>query len=330
MISGEDLMGYKSLYLPDKIEWDKETYTDTFGRLEITPLERGFGNTLGNALRRVLFSSLEGVAPVSMKIEGARHEFSALAGIVEDVTEIVLNVKALVVQYDGTEPQTIQLNRKKKRKKKDVITASELKCNDGVKIINGDHVIAELTEGGVLNLEIRIEKGKGFVTADEWDNADTDEEEGVIFLDSWFCPITKVNYDVQDARVGDKTDYDKLTMNVHTDGSVTPEEVIKTACDILMKHFEMVFEGKEYVEDKIVADLVSGGASKEKSPAEITLVDFGISTKIGNILREDGINSLAALLEKTEEELLGIKGFGPSSLHEIQDKLNEKELKLSK
>lgn len=325
----EDQVEYKSLYLPDKIQWDKESYTDTFGRLEITPLERGFGRTLGNALRRVLLSSLEGIAPVSMKLDGAKHEFSALSGIVEDVTEIVLNVKSLIVCYDGSEPQTIRLNRKKKRKKNDIVTASELKCENSVTIVNKEQRIAELTEGGELNLEIRIEKGKGFITADEWANADTAEEEGVIFLDSWFCPVTQINFEVQDARVGDKTDYDKLTMNIHTDGSITPEEVIKRACDILIKHFEMIFEGKEF-EEKEDSDTTSSIVSKDKAFDEITLADIGISTKIANILIESGISSLAELLEKFEDELLKIKGFGPSSLHEIQELLDEKELKLKK
>lgn len=322
-------MEYKSLYLPDKIQWDKESYTDTFGRLEITPLERGFGTTLGNALRRVLLSSLEGVAPVSIKLEGAKHEFSALTGIVEDVTEIVLNIKSLIVRYDGFEPQTILLRRKKKRKKKDVVTASELKCEGSVTIVNEEQKIAELTEGGELNLEVRVEKGKGFITADEWANADTAEEEGVIFLDSWFCPVKKVNFEVQDARVGDKTDFDKLTMNIQTDGSVTPEEVVKTGCDILLRHFEMIFEGKEYEEKEEELDIILSGATKEKALDKTTLTDVGISTKVANILIDSGIRTLASLLEKSEADLLGIKGFGPSSLHEIQELLDEKELKLS-
>jgi len=319
-------MEFKSLYLPDIVRWDAESLTDTFGRLEITPLERGFGRTLGNALRRVLLSSLEGSAPVTLSIKDVRHEFSIIPGVVEDVPEIVLNVKSLVLRQGGDLQGRLRL----KASKEGVYTAADLEGDSSIQVINPDQPIATVGKGGKLVLEIAVRNGKGFLTVDEIERDEQDIAEGTILLDAWFCPVTKVNFSVRSARVGDRTDYDHLIMDVWTNGSISPRDAVNTACEILIRHFQLVPGGVEpapapepkAVEPKAVAK----AAPKARQEPDTALEDSGIPTRIVNILKAGGIGTLSELRSRTAGELLDIGGFGPSSLKAVNEALEERGL----
>lgn len=313
-------MVFKSLYLPDMIKWEEESLSDKFGRLEIIPLERGFGRTLGNALRRVLLSSLEGFAPVSISIEGVEHEFSTVSGVVQDVPELVLNIKSLVVSLSDREKGTLRLDVSKKG----IYTGKDLKGDDYLEVINKDQELAQLDGTGKLSIEIIVEKGKGFIPADEWSIHGKEEKAGTILLDSWFCPVRMVNFDVQSARVGDRTDYDHLIMDISTDGSIGPKEAIEEACEILIEHLQMVPGGLEPEEKP---NLIVKEKDKKNDIMSIPVEDTDIPTRIANVLKSAGIKTISDLLEKESEEILGISGFGPSSLKTVEEAL--KKLKLS-
>jgi len=295
-------MEFKSLYLPDRIRWEKESLTDTFGRLEITPLERGFGRTLGIALRRVLLSSLEGSAPVAVRIDGVEHEFSTIPGILQDIPEIVLNIKSLVIRLEGEESGSLKLKAGKKGK----YTGDDLKGDSHLEIVNKDQEIVQLNKNCKFSMEIIVERGRGFIPADEWNIHGKDENAGIIYLDSWFCPVKRVNFEVQSARVGDRTDYDHLIMDVKTDGSISPEDAIDTACEILVHHLQMIPGGLEPVENPVA--IVEEKDSREETLATL-IEDTGIPTRIGNVLKSEGIKTVSDLIEKSSKEILAIGGF---------------------
>jgi DNA-directed RNA polymerase subunit alpha len=313
-------MVFRSLYLPDMIKWEEESLSNAFGRLEIIPLERGFGRTLGNALRRVLLSSLEGFAPVSISIEGVEHEFSTVAGVVQDVPELVLNIKSLIVSLGDKEKGTLRLDVSKKG----TYTGKDLKGDDYLEVINKDQELAQLDGTGKLSIEINVEKGKGFIPADEWTLRGKEEKTGNILLDSWFCPVRKVNFQVQSARVGDRTDYDHLIMDVSTDGSIGPKEALNEACEILIEHLQMIPGGLEPEEKP---DLIIREKNNKKDIMSLPIEDTDIPTRIANVLKSAGIKTVSDLLEKESEDILGISGFGPSSLETVEEALNK--LKLS-
>ena len=326
-------MEYMKLHLPDIVKWEQETLTDRFGLMTITALERGFGRTLGNALRRVMLSSLEGTAPVSVTIKGAEHEFSVLSGVLEDVPDIILNVKSLAVDYSGEGNAQLRL----KADKPGVYTAEAFQCDEGITIANGDQVIAEITEeGGILDLTVNTERGKGFVTQDEWYNSGRGREIGDILVDSWFCPVRKVNFDVVSARVGDRTDYDKLNMDITTDGSMTPLQAIENATRIIMKHLELIMgigieEKAPAVEETVVEEI----AEEPEAPAEkplaedITLADTDLSKRYIKILSAGGINTINQLAAKKAEELLELRNFGNASLEVVTELLEAHGLSLA-
>ncbi len=315
---------FKSLYLPDVIKWDEESLTDTYGRLEIVPLERGFGRTIGNALRRVMLSSLEGYAPVSLAIDGVKHEFSTVPGVREDVPEIVLNVKSVIVDLQGGEKGILRLDVKGTG----TYTAGHLKGDDFVRIVNESQELANLDANGELSMEIVFEKGKGFIPADEWILHGKKDKIGVILLDSWFCPVKKVNFQVQSARVGDRTDYDHLIMDVTTDGSISPEKAVSEACEILIEHFRMIPGGLEPAPGEPEIPAKKEDTSDEEDILSLALEDAGIPKRIANVLSESGIETLEELTARSTKELLSLSGFGPSSLDVIKDVLEEKGLKL--
>lgn len=316
-------MEFKSLYLPDIVRWDVESLTGTFGRLEITPLERGFGRTLGNSLRRVLLSSLEGSAPVTLSIKDVRHEFSIIPGVVEDVPEIVLNVKSLVLRQKGDGQGTLRLNASKEG----VYTAADLDCDPSIEVVNPDQHIATVGKGGKLIMEIAVRSGKGFMTVDEIELDEQNNAEGTILLDAWFCPVTKVNYSVQSARVGDRTDYDHLILDITTNGSISPRDAVNTACEILIKHFQLIPGGVEPVVVPVEPPVAEPKAApKVKEEQVLPLEDSGIPTRIVNILKAGGVKTLSGLRAMTAGELLDISGFGPSSLKAVNEALEERGL----
>lgn len=319
-------MEFMKLHLPDVIEWDDDTLTDVYGRMTVTALERGFGRTLGTALRRVMLSSLEGAAPVSVSIKGAEHEFSVLTGVLEDVPDIVLNVKSLSVNYDGDE--TIQLSLK--ADKPGVYTAESFECPEGVTISNPDLVIAEITEeSGELDIVVDVARGKGFVTQDEWYNSGKGREIGTILVDSWFCPVKKVNFEVESARVGDRTDYDKLNIEVTTDGSISPRDAIESATRILMRHFEMILGIglEEPVSDTV--EVETDEEAMEEAPVvvdepaaeDVDLADTDLSKRYVKILSAGGIATIDQLATRTAAELLGLRNFGAASLDVVKELL---------
>jgi DNA-directed RNA polymerase subunit alpha len=316
-------MEFKSLYLPDIVRWDVESLTGTFGRLEITPLERGFGRTLGNSLRRVLLSSLEGCAPVTLSIKDVRHEFSIIPGVVEDVPEIVLNVKSLVLRQKGDQQGTLRLNASKEG----VYTAADLECDPFIEVINPQQQIATVGKGGKLIMEIAVRSGKGFMTVDEIELAEQNNTEGTILLDAWFCPVTRVNYSVQSARVGDRTDYDHLILDITTNGSISPRDAVNAACEILIKHFQLIPGG---VEPAVVVPEPPAAepkpAPRVKEDPVLPLEDSGIPIRIVNILKAGGVKTLSGLRAMTAGELLDISGFGPSSLKAVNEALEERGL----
>ncbi len=318
-------MEFMKLHLPDIIEWDNETLSDVYGKMTVTALERGFGRTLGTALRRVMLSSLEGAAPVSVSIKGAEHEFSVLGGVLEDVPDIILNVKSLSVRYTGDETVTLAL----KADKPGIYTAAAFECDEDVTVANPDQVIAEITEEtGELDITVEVERGKGFVTQDEWYNNSKGREIGTILVDSWFCPVKKVNFEVESARVGDRTDYDRLNMEVTTDGSISPSDAIENATKILMRHFEMILgigleepvtEIQEPGEDAVVEEETS--AMEEVIAEDVDLADTDLSKRYIKILSAGGIATINELAVKTAEELLELRNFGAASLDVVKELL---------
>jgi len=315
-------MEYRSLHLPDRIEWDEEGLTDKSGRLVVTPLERGFGRTLGNALRRVLLSSLEGAAPVSVRIDGADHEFTSLQGVYQDVPDIILNIKSLDIKHSGTGPGTLRLDVKGPA----VIHGKDLKGDAFLQILNPGQVIAEIGQGSKLKLEITVERGKGYVTAEDWYDVGRGREIGDILLDSWFGPVRKVNCEIDSARVGDRTDYDKLMMEIETDGSIPPQEALSIACDILMKHFELILGGKAAVE----AEAAIEEEEEDQAFKDMPLRESGMPMRLVNSLAAAGVETLAELAAKTPEEVLSMRNFGQASLTIIQDLLGQYGLCLAK
>ncbi len=317
-------MEFMKLHLPDIIEWDSETLTDVYGRMTVTALERGFGRTLGTALRRVMLSSLEGAAPVSVSIKGAEHEFSVLSGVMEDVPDIILNVKSLSVRYDGEE--TVQLVLK--ADKPGVYTGASFECPEGVAIANPDQVIAEITDSGTeLEISVDVERGKGFVTQDEWYNTGKGREIGTILVDSWFCPVKKVNFEVKSARVGDRTDYDRLGIEVTTDGSISPKDAIENATRILMRHFEMILgigleePAPEIVETEEEETVEVSAPALESAAEDVDLADTDLSKRYVKILSAGGIATIDQLAAKTESELLELRNFGAASLNVVRELL---------
>lgn len=321
-------MEFMKLHLPDIIKWDDDTLTDKYGRLTITALERGFGRTLATALRRVMLSSLEGSAPVSVKIKGADHEFSTLDGVLEDVTDIILNVKSLAVRTSSEEPVTLTLQASEVG----VYTASSFETDvEDVHIANPEQVIAEIsTDGGELDIEVTIEQGKGFVTQDEWYNENKGRDIGTILVDSWFCPVKKVHFDVESARVADRTDFDRLIMEITTDGSISPKEAIDNSTIILMRHFEMilgigieepVIETEIEDEESIVEEAVE--QIEEVVLEDVELTATSLSTRYIKILAADEVLTIDQLATKTESELLALRNFGKTALEIVKKLLEE-------
>jgi DNA-directed RNA polymerase subunit alpha len=291
-----------------------------YGKFVIEPLERGFGTTLGNSLRRVLLSSLPGVAVASIKADGVLHEFSTIHGVKEDLVEIILNLKELSISMDVDGPKTITIDSKGPGvvTGKDIITGSE------VRILNPDHLIATLGDGAKLYMELNIEKGRGYVTAEK--NKRPGQSIGVIPIDSIFTPIRKVNFSVSDTRVGQITDYDKLTIEVWTNCSISPDEAIGLAAKILTEHLSLFINLSDH------ANKVEIMVEKEEEPKErsldMTIEELDLSVRSYNCLKRASINTLQELIQKSEEDMMKVRNLGKKSLEEVQQKLESLGLKL--
>lgn len=296
-----------------------------YGKFVCEPLERGYGTTLGNSLRRVLLSSLPGAAITSVKIEGVLHEFSTIPGVREDVTDIILNLKELRLKTYSEDLVTLRVEAKGPG----AVTAAMISPNSDVEILNPEHEIATLSDDGVLIMEMTVEKGRGYLAADK--NKRPDHVIGVIPIDSIFSPIQRVNYHVTDTRVGNMTDYDKLTMEVWTDGSIRPEEAVSRASKIIMDHLKLfqnlagISEHEEDNCDIFIADIDDG----QEKIMEMTIEDLDLSVRSYNCLKRAGINTVAELTHKTEDEMMKVRNLGRKSLDEVKKKLAELTLSLN-
>jgi DNA-directed RNA polymerase subunit alpha len=305
-------MKFKSLQMPKSVEVDPASATETFGLFVVEPLERGFGTTLGNALRRVLLSSIQGAAIKSVKIEGALHEFSTLPHVREDVAEIIINLKKLRFAFIADEPRILTLEAEGTGE----VTAAGFTGEPGVEILNPDTVVATLDKGGKLMIELEVDTGRGFVLSEM--QSEIEKPIGVIPLDSNFSPVKRVNFRVENTRVGQRTDYDKLLVEVWTDGSVSPQDAVSYAASILRNHLQL-FITKEEEPAAEEVDEVDEEWIRIHELLQRSVEELELSVRSSNCLRNANIKSIGDLVRKTESDMLKFRNFGRKSLKEISD-----------
>src|SRR6516165_9330798 len=319
---------WRGLELPNRVVSDRGTLTDTYGKFSVEPFERGFGITIGNSLRRVLLSSLEGSAVTRVKIQGVQHEVSTIPGVVEDVTDIILNIKSLVVRNTSEQARAIRIERHERG----VVKAADIITEQGIEIINPDHVIATLTDDVPFVVEMRVENGRGYRMADE--NVDGEREIGVIPVDSSFSPVVRVKYEIEDTRVGQKTNYDKLVMDIWTNGTVTPLMALVEGAKILRKHLNPFIQYAEPGPEMALEDrgeLVGAGETVDhdlERKLNMSLAELEFSVRATNCLESEGITSVRDLVIRNDEELLEVRNFGETTLKEVKIKLEERGLHL--
>ncbi len=295
---------------------------ESYGKFMVEPLERGFGITLGNSLRRVLLSSLTGAAVSSINIQGVLHEFSTVPGVLEDVPEIILNIKGIAARMYVNEPVTLKIEAKGSQ----VITAGDIITGPDVEIINKDHYIATVNEDGNLYMELELKKGRGYITAEK--NKQEDQAVGVIPVDSSFTPVKKVNFVVENTRVGQFTDYDRLVLEVWTNGTMKPDEATSLGAKILTEHLDLFVGLTDHVSE--VEIMVEKEEDKKEKVLEMTVEELDLSVRSYNCLKRATINTVEELTQKTEEDMMKVRNLGKKSLEEIQRKLAELGLNLKK
>jgi len=299
---------------PKKLDYDPETLTPNYGRFIAQPFERGFGTTIGNALRRVLLSSIEGAAVTAVRVEGVLHEFSSLTGVVEDMTDVVLNLKQIPFKLHGEGPKTLYIEKRGPG----VVTAADFEADSDIEILDASAHIATLSKEGSLKLEARLKRGRSYQVADR--NADSDLPLGYIPIDSIHSPVRRVNYHVEGARVGQMTDYDRLILEVWTNGAVSPQEAVSLAADLLGDHLRIFssFESRgETVEEIAAPEVDPRVAEMLAKPIE----ELDLSVRSANCLKNANIRTLGDLVQRTEREMLSTKNFGRKSLDEIKEVL---------
>ncbi len=310
------------LIKPERLEVDKKKHTATYGKFVCQPLERGFATTIGNSLRRILLSSIQGAAITSVKIEGALHEFSSITGIQEDVTEIILNLKAVRLKLNAPTTKKVRIEKTEAGP----VTAADIAGSGMVEVMNPDQHICTITGGSKFVAELEVKWGKGYSPAEM--NKSEDHAIGVIPIDAIFTPIKKVQYIVSQARVGQQTDYDKLTMEIHTDGSVKPENALAYAAKILKEHMTIFINFDEDAAEPEITENESSDAALLNDNLYRTVEDLELSVRSANCLKNADINYIGELVQKTEAEMLKTKNFGRKSLNEIKQLLSEMELSL--
>lgn len=310
---------WRDLIRPKKLEVDTASLTETYGKFTCEPLERGYGITLGNSLRRVLLSSLQGSAITTVRIEGALHEFTTVPGVVEDVTDIILNVKTLLIRMDDATPRTLIIDKQGEGE----VTAADIQCPTGVSVLRPDQHIATISKGGRLRIEMSSAMGRGYFTADQ--NKTEGMPIGVIPIDSLFSPIQKVNYRVTNARVGHRTDYDRLAIEVWTDGSVRPEDAIAFAAKILKEQLS-IFINREEIEEASAPQ--QSETDKLNEYLWRSVDELELSVRSANCLQNANIHYIGDLVQRTEAEMLKTKNFGRKSLKEIKEILAQMGLSL--
>lgn len=307
-----------------RIETEELTEDGKHGRFVVEPLERGFGNTLGNSLRRVLLSSLEGCAVTSIKIDGVLHEFSTIPGVKEDVTEIVLNMKSVVAKLYETSPKVVEISAQGPC----VVTAGDIKCDNEVEILNPEQHIATLGEDAKLNMEITIDKGRGYIPAERNKLISGNNVIGVLPIDSIYTPVLKVNYTVDNTRVGQITDYDKLTLDVWTNGVINAQEAVSLAAKVLTEHLNLFVNLSDKASSAEV--MVEKDDKGKEKILEMTIEDLDLSVRSFNCLKRAGINTVEDLINKSEEDMMKVRNLGRKSLEEVIQKLNSLGFSLQK
>jgi DNA-directed RNA polymerase subunit alpha len=309
--------------LPKRLQKDEATATETYARFVAEPFEPGYGHTIGNSLRRVLMSSLEGAAITSVKIDGAMHEFTTVDSVVEDVTDIVLNLKRVKFRSHSRDPQVVLLSVNKEG----VVTAGDIEVNQNLEVVNPDQIICTLDRKKKLEMEFEIRVGRGFCPGDE--NKKADQAIGVIAIDSLFSPVTRVRYTVEAARVGQRTDYDKLLLEVWTDGRLSPDDALTQASAILQHHLD-VFVGydKHAIEFEEEAKPQDDEKAKLRKLLNMSVNEIELSVRAANCLNNANITTVGQLALKSEQEMLKYRNFGKKSLNEIKDKLSTLGLNL--
>ena len=303
--------------MPKRLTKEESTATETYAKFVAEPFETGYGHTIGNSIRRVLLSSLEGAAITSIKIDGAMHEFTTVEGVVEDVTEIVLNLKKILFKAHSREPQTLLLSANKEGE----VLASDIQLNQNVELVNPKQHICTLDKKKKFEMELEVKVGRGFCPGDE--NKKANQAIGVIAIDSLFSPVTRVRYNVESARVGQRTDYDRLIVEIWTDGRITPDDALTQASAILQHHLD-VFVGydKNAVEFEEVVDKQDEEKTKLKKLLGMSVNEIELSVRAANCLNNANITTVGQLAMKTEAEMLKYRNFGKKSLNEIKDKLS--------
>lgn len=309
-------MKWKPIQMPKEVSFDQATLSDRYTKFIIEPLERGFGITLGNALRRTLLSSIQGAAAVAARIDGVLHEFSTIPGIYEDVTELILNIKKIKLKLLGDAPKTLILEGNKKGDYK----AGNIKTDGDVEILNPDQHILKITGDGKVKIEIDVSTGRSYVPSEL--NKRADAPVGTIFLDSMFSPVTKVNFEVENTRVGQRTDYDKLILEVWTDGTLTPEDAVCFASKLLKDHLQIFIKLDKELE-MAEEEKVDEGILKIRNLLKMKVDELELSVRSSNCLRAANIQTLEDLVKKTESEMLKYRNFGRKSLTELQNILSD-------
>ncbi len=312
-------MKLKNFQMPRGVIIEEDTVTDGYSKFVIEPLERGFGTTIGNSIRRVLLSSLPGAAVVGVRIDGVAHEFSTMPNVVEDVAEIILNLKGLRLILHSDEPKTLMLEAEGKGD----VTAEDIQTDIDLEILNPDLHVASLDEGGQLRMEIYVDSGRGYVIAEQ--NKMPDQPIGVIPMDAMFSPVTRVNFQVENTRIGQRTDYDRLVLEIWTDASVGPQDALSTASQILRNHLQLFIS----IDDQFVSepeDEVDEKFEEIKKLLQMNVEELELSVRSSNCLRAADIKTLADLVQKSETEMLKYRNFGRKSLTELSQILQEMEL----
>jgi DNA-directed RNA polymerase subunit alpha len=316
---------WRGLELPSQILCDRASLTPTYGKFIAEPFERGFGVTIGNSLRRILLSSLEGSAITRVKLHGAQHEFTTLPGVVEDLTDIMLNVKSLVVKSHSPQPRVLRIDKNTRG----VVTGADVLTDDQVEVIGKEHLIATLTDDVPFVVEMVVEIGRGYIPATE--HSPQLQEIGVIPVDAAYSPVTRVRYEVEETRVGQKTNYDKLTMEIWTNGSLSPEMALTEAAKILRKHLNPFVQYSE-LGQRVHAEVraaASGLDPNLEAKLAMSLAELNLSVRATNCLESENIHTVRDLVTRTEDQLLDVRNFGETTLNEVREKLADIGLRLA-
>jgi DNA-directed RNA polymerase subunit alpha len=308
--------------MPKRLECDEATYTDRYGKFIAEPFERGYGVTLGNSLRRVLLSSIEGSAVTSIRVDGVQHEFATVPGVMETVSDMILNIKELVIRSHSKVAKTVYI----KANKKGEVKAKDIICDETIEVLNPEHHICTITKDIELNMEMEICRGRGYVPAEQ--NKKEGMAVGAIAVDSIFTPIEKVNFFAENTRVGQRTDYDRLILEIWTNGAISPKEALLYAANILQRHLDVFVSYGQLPEEEEEEEEISAEEEALYAKLRLPISELELSVRSSNCLKDANIKVIADLVRKTEEELLDFRNFGKKSLTEIQDLLKAMGLSL--